>query len=159
MSISTAGVLKAALCIGSLVSLAHASPVLDERNSKPTETITVDVCIVGGGSTGTYSAVRLSEAFGKTVVVIEKTGRLGGHTETYIDPVTTFPVDYGVFGWHNISLVTDYFARLGVGLSAVPLSNPFTTAFIDLKTGKVVPNYAPPDPIAGLFALAGLLQQ
>lgn len=36
--------------------------------------ISRDVAILGGGSTGTYSAVRLSQDFGKSVVVVEKNG-------------------------------------------------------------------------------------
>jgi len=54
-------------------------------------------------STGTYSAVRLSQDLGKTVVVVERTDSLGGHTETYIDPITGFLVDYGILAFHNLS--------------------------------------------------------
>lgn len=42
------------------------------------ETIEVDVCIVGGGATGAYAAVRLREDYGKKVVVIEKENKLVG---------------------------------------------------------------------------------
>lgn len=41
-----------------------------------TDTIDVDVAIVGGGAAGSYAAVRLREDFNKTVVVIEKAARL-----------------------------------------------------------------------------------
>lgn len=41
------------------------------------ETIESDVAIIGGGSSGTYAAVRLQQ-MGKTVTVIEKQGQLGG---------------------------------------------------------------------------------
>ncbi len=151
--------LKAALCVVGLFSIAHATPVLNERGFAPQDIITRDVCIIGGGATGTYSAVRLSQDLGKTVVVVEKTDRLGGHTETYIDPVTQYPVDYGVLVYHNITVVTDFFARFGVSLTPVPLTSPFQTDYIDLSTGKVVPGYMPPDPTAALEILAVQLQK
>ena len=36
------------------------------------ETIHKDVAIIGGGASGSYSAVRLREDFGVSVVIIEK---------------------------------------------------------------------------------------
>ncbi|KAJ9419690.1 hypothetical protein FOXG_19613 [Fusarium oxysporum f. sp. lycopersici 4287] len=45
-------------------------------------TLEVDVCIIGGGATGAYAAVRLREDYGKEVVVVEKQNRLGGHVQT-----------------------------------------------------------------------------
>ena len=48
---------------------------------KPEDIITRDVCIIGGGSTGTYSAIRLRD-MGKSVVVVEKKDVLGGHTSS-----------------------------------------------------------------------------
>jgi phytoene dehydrogenase-like protein len=54
-----------------------------------------DVAIIGGGSSGTYTAIQLQKA-GKSVAVIERNGRLGGHVNTYIDPVTGGTMDYGV---------------------------------------------------------------
>ncbi|CAK9881660.1 unnamed protein product [Sphagnum jensenii] len=52
-----------------------------------TDVINRDVCIVGGGSTGTYAAIRLRD-LGKSVVVVEHKDRMGGHTQTYTDPQT-----------------------------------------------------------------------
>lgn len=85
-----------AFCFVALFAVSNAAPLPDERNFAPQDIITRDVCIIGGGSTGTYSAVRLSQDLGKSVVVIEKTSRLGGHTETHTDPKTGGPIDYGV---------------------------------------------------------------
>ena len=48
--------------------------------SAKTTVIERDVCVIGGGSGGTYSAVALKDA-GKSVVVLERKQRLGGHTE------------------------------------------------------------------------------
>jgi hypothetical protein len=96
----------------------------------------------------------LSQDLGKTVVVVEKSNVLGGHTNTFIDPVTNFPVDYGVQDFHNYSVVTNYFGRFNVPLTPVSLTNPFTTEYVDLKTGKVVPGYSQPDPTTALEILA-----
>ena len=59
-----------------------------------------DVCVIGGGSAGTYTAVRLGD-LGRSVVVVEAKDRLGGHTETYHDPVTGGTVDIGVIVLHG----------------------------------------------------------
>jgi len=68
-------------------------------------------------------------------------------------------VDYGVQAFQNLSVVTNYFARFNVPLTPVPLTSPFTTEYIDLSTGKVVPGYAPADPTAALGILAAQLQK
>lgn len=70
----------AALIAALLVSLAVSSAVNIGTYNKE-DIIIRDVCIIGGGATGTYAAVRLGD-FNKSVVVIETKGRLGGHTET-----------------------------------------------------------------------------
>lgn len=46
------------------------------------ETIKKDVLVIGGGSSGTYGALALHDA-NKTVVVVEATGKLGGHADTF----------------------------------------------------------------------------
>jgi heterodisulfide reductase subunit A-like polyferredoxin len=57
--------------------------------------LTTDVCIIGGGSSGTYAAIRLHD-LGKKVIVVEQQAHLGGHTNTYVDPSTNRAMDYGV---------------------------------------------------------------
>lgn len=58
------------------------------------DVINRDVCIIGGGSSGTYTAVRLTD-LGQSVVVVEKEDVLGGHTNTFVDPINNATVDYG----------------------------------------------------------------
>jgi hypothetical protein len=141
--------LTTVLCFG-LLSVCSAVPRLSERdNFSAQDTITVDVCIIGGGATGTYAAVRLQEDYGKSVIVVEKTDRLGGHTETYFateapSPYTGAPVDYGVQAWIASDLTTNFFGRFDVALSPVPSISPFTTEYIDFKTGAPIPGYTPP---------------
>lgn len=105
-----------------------------------------DVCVLGGGSSGTYAAVRLRD-LGHSVVVLERSERLGGHTETYTDPVTGETVDIGVVVFHDIPTVRDYCARLGVPLTGAsfPAGD---TAYVDYRTGLVVDGYTPPVPTA-----------
>ncbi|KAH8758856.1 hypothetical protein BGZ57DRAFT_995365 [Hyaloscypha finlandica] len=89
-------------------AIVNASPIINKRRDFPAaDTITVNIRIVGRGLTGTYSAVRLSQDLGKTVIVIEKSNVLGGYTNTFIDPVTNFPVDYRNFSLPQLeSIVT-----------------------------------------------------
>ena len=72
----------------------------DPANYASDDIITRDVAIIGGGATGTYAAINLQLA-GKSVALVEKQDRLGGHTHTYIDPITNISVDYGVQAFWN----------------------------------------------------------
>lgn len=47
-------------------------------NSK--DIIVRDVAIIGGGSAGTHAAISLKDK-GKSIVLVEAKGRLGGHTQ------------------------------------------------------------------------------
>lgn len=119
-----------------------------------------DVCILGGGSSGTYTAVRLRD-LGKSVVVVERKGRLGGHCETFHDPVTGGTTDIGVIVFHDLPIVRSYFGRFGVPL--VPFSEGGgETTFVDYRSGRVVPGYVPPQgpPLfAALGEYFGLLER
>ena len=87
-----------AVTVGFIVTLqvsALTSVSLNGVEYKIGSHIFRDVCVVGGGSSGTYAAVRLTD-MGKTVIVIEQKDRLGGHTETYTDPINGFMYDIGV---------------------------------------------------------------
>lgn len=105
-------------------------------NFKPADIIDRDVAIVGGGSSGTYSALNLKDK-GKSVIVVEKEDRIGGHTETYIDPATSTPIDLGVIIFHNITAVRDYFQRMNIPLiKYVPQQS--EPGNYDFRTGKEV---------------------
>jgi hypothetical protein len=101
-----------------------------------------DVCIIGGGSAGTYTAIRLRD-LGKSVAVVERADRLGGHAETFRDPATGTPIDIGVVVFENVDLVKNYFARFNVALNAFP-SSMGSSAYVDFRSGRVVNGYAPP---------------
>jgi flavin-dependent dehydrogenase len=113
-------------CFLSFCAVSHGAPNSDASVSGPS-IITSDVVIIGGGSSGTYSAIRLRE-HGKTVTLIEREAVLGGHVNTYHDPATGITFDYGVITFDNISVVTDYFKHFDVPLGPVgDLFSPKTT--------------------------------
>lgn len=135
-------------------ALPYPDAAIDPDSFAADDIITRDICIIGGGSSGTYSAIRLRE-LGKSVVVVEKQDRLGGHTNTYIDPATGTPVDYGVIVFHNLPVVTNYFAHFNISLTTVGLNAPgITTQYVDFRSGKVVSSYSPADPTAAFGSYA-----
>jgi hypothetical protein len=147
--------------IGFATALPQSNPraSLDPNDYDARDVITRDFCIIGGGSGGTYSAIRLRE-LGKSVVVVEKKDRLGGHTQTYIDPKTGTPVDYGVVVFHDIPLVRTYFAHFNISLAPVEVNPPgLTTQYVDFQTGKIVPGYIPPNPAEAFGAYTEQLVQ
>lgn len=133
--------------------LTIASPLKIDPSAYPASaTITRDVCIIGGGSTGTYSAIRLSDSK-KTVVVVEANDRLGGHTNTYTDPATNDTVDYGVVVFSHLQVVQDYFARFDIPLATYVGTVPGeVTKHVDYRTGKVVAGYAPAVNVSAALA-------
>lgn len=115
-----------------------------------------DVCVLGGGSSGTYTALRLRD-LGRSVVVVERQDRLGGHTETFHDPVTGGTIDIGVVVFHDIPVVRDHFARFGIPLGPAAAFRA-ETQYLDLRTGRRVEGYTPPPPTS-LPAYIAQLQQ
>ncbi|KAF2104018.1 flavin-containing superfamily amine oxidase [Rhizodiscina lignyota] len=100
--------------------------------------LTRDVCIIGGGSSGTYSAIRLQQ-LGKSVALIEKEPVLGGHVNTFKDAATGQTFDYGVIVFDNISVVQNYFDHLGVNMKPFDEAGSTPVAkFANFRTGEVL---------------------
>ncbi|KUJ19354.1 amine oxidase [Mollisia scopiformis] len=116
------------------VSLALASPL---------RTIYKDVAILGGGASGAHAGVRLREDFNKSIIIIEKQYNLGGHVETYIDPVSGNPYDYGVNSYAEYGSAKQFFARFNISLIN-PTNLKLNTSNIDFTTGKSLPGYQSP---------------
>ncbi|KAK2803193.1 hypothetical protein FQN50_007060 [Emmonsiellopsis sp. PD_5] len=122
----------AMLCSARVVNAVPAS----EEHFEPSDIIHRDVCVLGGGSTGTYAAIRLRDK-GKSVVVVERDDRLGGHSHGI-----RFPdgkgFDYGVQALLNDGVTNDYLDRLG--LEKVQHSpSTLNSDHINFKTGERVP--------------------
>lgn len=135
--------------IGTVIARPDNSPSFDSAHYPQDSVITRDVAVIGGGSGGVYTAIRAKDS-NKSVVVIEKKGRLGGHTETYTDPATGLSVNYGVVVWHDLDLVRNYFARLNVALGTLDFGA-ISGRYLDFATGKNTPGF-PRDFSAGIAA-------
>lgn len=150
------------LLLGSSVSVlatAIPSPWIDASAYSSSSIIKRDVCIIGGGSSGTYAAISLRDK-GKTAVVVEAQSGLGGHTNTYTDPTTNATIDYGVIEYDNTPIVTSYFGRFNIPLTTVSNSAPTSSLqeyYVDFRTGKNVTDYVPTDPTAAFGAYAAQL--
>lgn len=145
--------------VGSTAAVAAASTLTKKRAlAWQSKKIVRDVCVLGGGSAGTYTAIRLRD-LGKSVVVVEKQAQLGGHAQTiYVGPANT-PVDIGVVVFEDTPLVTSYFGRFGVALAPLNLGSlsGAGTAYVDYRTGQTV-SYTPPGPAQLGAALGEYLQ-
>lgn len=125
------------------LGVAHAFPsipsAIDPSQFAEADRITRDVCVIGGGAAGVYGATRIGQ-LGKSVVVIEKKDRLGGHTNTYIDPATGLTAEYGVEVLQDLPVVRDYFAHFDIPLATK--SSPQEIA-IDYRTGEEIVESTP----------------
>ncbi|TPX12633.1 uncharacterized protein E0L32_000810 [Thyridium curvatum] len=126
-----------------LASPARAScgSACDTCSPVDEDVIERDVIVVGGGASGTYSAIRLQD-LGASVVLIEKEGRLGGHQNTFIDPASGAAIDFGVQGFANTSVTTNFFARYDIPIEPFIFGADNTT-YVDFDTGAVAANYTP----------------
>lgn len=116
-----------------------------------------DVVVVGGGSSGTYTAVRLRD-LGKSVAVVEREDHLGGHCNTYRDPATGLTTDIGVIDFHDLPVVRNYFGRFSIPLVTEDITVTGPNTYADFRTGRTVQGYQPPVPEA-LETYFGILQQ
>ena len=152
--------LRALVTISSISIPVFATYSFDPADYDPSDVLNRDVAIVGGGSTGVYSAVRLQDN-NKTVIVIEKNDYLGGHAETYYHPTNHFPFNLGVIVFHNITVVRNYFSRFSVPLTKLTSFGSGATEYVDFSTGKSVDVTAPStnDTVAAFASYATQLQR
>lgn len=150
-----------ALLVNLLVFIAAArgdqdteAPEFSPDSYKPHDVLYRDVAIIGGGSAGSYSAVRLVD-HNLSVAVIEPKAQLGGHAETYVDP-SGVTVDIGVVVFEPFQFTTDYFARFDVPLVPASSLPSIPSQFVNFETGEVVDWEPPTQEEVGLgFAAYG----
>ncbi|KAI6780950.1 uncharacterized protein J7T54_003092 [Emericellopsis cladophorae] len=114
-----------------------------------TEVKEVDVAVVGGGASGAYAAFRLQEDYGKSIALIEREQRLGGHVNSYRDPATGENYEAGVVAFADIGNAADFFDRLGIERGPTR-QQAVATTYYDFKTGEEV-DYTPAS-LASMFA-------
>ena len=104
--------------------------------SNATNTITRDVCILGGGVSGSFAATRLRDA-GLTVALVEPRGKqLGGHTLTYYrydNNNDKRRIEAGVSAYRDSPKARQFFKRFGIRL--VPTGAP-PPIYVDFETDR-----------------------
>lgn len=130
-----------ATILSARVSLAssNTSRLLHPASYSSSDIIIRDVAVIGGGSAGTYGTIKLKD-LGKSVILVEKEARLGGHVNTYFDPDSGTPIDYGVQAYWNLTVALDYFARFDIPLIEYSFAAS-ETEYADFETGQVLPNF------------------
>ncbi|KAE8340536.1 hypothetical protein BDV24DRAFT_151892 [Aspergillus arachidicola] len=131
-----------------IVTMVSFMGATNEQDFALDDIVIRDICILGGGSTGTYAAISLKDK-AKSVVVVERNRVLGGHTETLYLGNNQY-IDYGVEGVFNDELSRIYLTRLGVDHKPLVPSTQ-TTEYVNFKTGKKVP---PPSGIPSVVEAA-----
>ncbi|KAK0638488.1 hypothetical protein B0T16DRAFT_337098 [Cercophora newfieldiana] len=129
-------IFSALLAAVSLVVAAPPPPAALPTSVATSEVI-VDVAVVGAGASGGYAAIRLKEDLGKTIAVIEKGAKLGGHVSTYDDPVAGRGFDFGVQTFNDYGPAAAFFDRLGIPYSENPRAG-LTDRYVDFNTGSNV---------------------
>lgn len=120
-----------------LIGWTAAALIQGDTDISPQNTLNVDVCVIGGGAAGTYSAIK-SKDLNKTVVVVEQQDRLGGHTKTYVDPGSNRSIELGVAEYEDTPIVREWFARFKVPLYQWNFTIPgVTSEYVDFQTGQI----------------------
>jgi heterodisulfide reductase subunit A-like polyferredoxin len=110
MKVSETIIFTTIIPIATIFASSPGTPIMDINKMHPRDVITRDVCIIGGGASGTYGAIRLND-LGKSVVVVEQQSQLGGQTETYTDPASGNKTEMGVVAWYTNDIANSFFAQ------------------------------------------------
>ena len=124
-----------ALRIVSVVGLLLLGCICQAQDTEaPTPPPDKDVCIVGAGAAGMYAAVQLRDRH-YSVVVLEKSNRIGGHAVTYRQEGTPGFYDLGVKLFPITKEVQETFERFKQPLESFSIMTQ-SRVYMDLKTGN-----------------------
>ncbi|KAK0726261.1 hypothetical protein B0T21DRAFT_371286 [Apiosordaria backusii] len=115
-----------------------------------------DVAIIGGGASGAHAAVRLTQDYGKSVVVVEREPILGGHVDTYIDKTTGNIHDYGIALYFPYEDSFDFFSRPDINVTLSPWvpAGGNEIRYVDFTSGQELTSaFQSPDGAAGPIAI------
>ncbi|KAK5260026.1 hypothetical protein LTR11_006944 [Exophiala xenobiotica] len=124
-------------CWGSPDPLSAGDSDGCNATTNATSTIVRDILIYGGGVSGSHAASRLRE-MGKSVVVVEMEGRLGGAAHAFRDPVNNKSADYGVQILWNTTAVRNLYGRYNIPLTTVDIATGAPNIFADFGSGQPV---------------------
>ncbi|KAM0432844.1 hypothetical protein ACHAPT_004546 [Fusarium lateritium] len=114
-------------------------------------TLEKDVVVIGGGSSGTFAAVKLRR-MGKKVALIEKGHLLGGHTVTYDVPDTDISINYGVMGYGDEQVTRDHFASFDIPMVNFPMPEDGfgPVSYVDFRNGRALKNFTFSTDLSGI---------
>ncbi|OHE93932.1 amine oxidase [Colletotrichum orchidophilum] len=130
-----AALLSALLHVSSLAAAAFTPPQVSSA------VIVRDVVVLGGGASGAHAAFRIRDG-NRTVALVEKADRLGGHVASFTDPRTGKLYDYGVNSYTDYGAAREVFARFDVPVQS-PARLPLVSTYADFNTGRVTNSSAP----------------
>ena len=119
-----------------------AVPPFQCPNAINSSSINVDIAILGGGASGTYSALRLHNNHANhTLALIEAKPNLGGQVNTYRDPSTGLTVEYGVNQYTDVPGASEFLESLGIPYTRSGTgagSRNEVSGYIDIQNGKIL---------------------
>ncbi|EER28082.1 hypothetical protein D8B26_006743 [Coccidioides posadasii str. Silveira] len=123
--------------------LALAADIFSPDSYAAGDVIFRDFAIIGGGAAGTYAAIGLRD-MNRSIALVERSGRLGGHAVTYTAPKTGGTVDFGVQLYLNNTLCRNFFSRLNTPIANASFDFAGTPVYADFAWGTVLPDFQIP---------------
>ena len=134
----------------SIAILVGASGKFDPALYAEEDVITRDVIVVGGGASGTYTSITLGD-MGKSVVLVDRAGQLGGHVNTYTDSTTGKAIDYGTLAYLNNTITTNFFARLNIPIVTYNFTPSTSPVYADFTSGTLLSNFTPQNEFGAAY--------
>ncbi|OJJ83955.1 uncharacterized protein ASPGLDRAFT_66905 [Aspergillus glaucus CBS 516.65] len=126
-------------------SFALSTTTAPQFQCTPSPTLphqSIDIAILGGGASGTFSAIHLQNKHAnQTLALIEAKPKLGGQVNTYHDPSTGLTAEYGVNQYTDVPGAAEFLDALGI-----PYTRSGTrggdrgggSGYIDIQNGRIL---------------------